>query len=226
MGWHIGVTGIKTHDSEKLLDTTNKYYQKFGLSVVEERIGKKSGKYIQSPRSYSNLKEYDNYNSSLTYAKEIYFTTNFDLYDNLEENNNWLAFLYNPRSASHTLNINSDFSSFLSKELDTDVIEYFVYDVPAQAIIRFHNKGWITDQLSTADLEIYDAEGYFEDYRNKIVDTYPDIVNIIKPYLQKIGFNPVSSEFTPSNKRARRPMYLKGKPEDINNFLLYKQQVF
>lgn len=225
MGMHYGMIGVKTNDSEKLLDETNNYYQQFNLSLVEERIGKRLGKYVNSPRSYLNLQEYDNYNSNLTRGKNIYFTTNFDLFDSTGDNEKWRIFIYNPRLAKYTLNINSAFASFLSEKFPL-AIEYFEYDVTCQVIVRSHENGSTKDRFSTADLEVYDAAGFFEQYMGKQCESYDDVFTIIRTYFKNIGFNFESPELDDLYGKSRRPMYLKGKPEDIKDFLLLKQEVF
>jgi len=214
----------KTSNSEGLLDVVNDYYQSVGLSLVEERIGERSGKYVRSPRSYANLAEYDTFNAA-QYEK-MNLTTNFDFYDRLEENEGLSIFFYHPRLVKYTVNINSALGSYISEKLSTTVIEYYQYDIVCQVILRVHENGWLKDRLSTADLEIYDAEGYFEQYENKKVESYGDIFTIMEPYFQNFRFNPEARELDFTNEKSRRPMYLKGKPEDVESFILQKQQVF
>lgn len=222
MGAKFGFIAIKTIDSEKLLDAVDEYYKGFGLSLVEERIGTRTGKYVQSPRSYVNFAEYDKFNAA-QYEKAN-LTTNFDFYDQLEEPKGWSIFMYYPRLVKYTLNINSGFASFLSKKLSTTVIEYFQFDIVCQVILRSHENGWTKDRFSTGDLEIDEAEGYFEQYMNKKVESYDNIFTITEAYFQSIGYRAGSK--LPDDEKSRRPMYLKGKPDDVENFVLHKQQVF
>ncbi len=217
MGMHIGITAVKSQDDEKILESVNTYYQKqYSLSVVEEKIGNNQSNYTTAPRSYRDLAEYDQ--AQLRESEGKIATTNFDFYSGLLENNKWSCFIFNPRAADKTLNINNELSEFLSKFLQVDVVDYYRYDVPGLMILRHFINGFSEHSFNVVDIEILDAEGYFEQYKDKEFESWSEIGDVFQKYLDKIEFNPEAKELW-ENSEFRRPMYLKGSPIDITNFL-------
>lgn len=227
MGMHFGIIGVKNNDSEQVLVITNDYYNQYGLSIVEEKIGNKNSPYTSAQTVYTNLTEYDKHTDEQLAKFHPAYSTNFDFYENLQENPGWKVFLYNPRLADHTLNINRNLASPLSKNLNSIVIEYLRYDVPCYVSIRTWINGELTDEFMTSDFQIENVYGYFKQFENKQFESYDEVFNLLQPYFSKIGFNPESKDFTPTEQEnKRRPMYLKGKPENIEEFLTNKQLTF
>ena len=154
------------------------------------------------------------------------------------ENPDWCIFEYYTRLAKLALNIDEDLSSFISKNLDVFVFDHWVYTVSGQKIIRSFEKGEIRDRLLTGEEEIEEADGYFEklsDYGTEEQEKVPEDevqewldkkADIIDGFWNYIDFKLPFNELTPSNEKSRRPMYLKGKPEDIVKFLKYKDRTF
>lgn len=227
MGMHFGLIGIKSNDSEKVLVLTDEYYNQSGLSIVEERIGNKNSKYTTAPTSYPSLTEYDRQTDEQLSKFLPAYSTNFDFYENLVENPEWKAFLYNPQLADHTLNINKNLASFLSKNLNSTAIEYLRFDIPCYISIRMWMNGDEVDEFVTSDFQIETVSGYFKQYENRQFESFNEVFDLLQPYFVPIGFNPESKDFAPSEQEnRRRPMYLKGKPESVEDFLTNLQATF
>ena len=234
----FALTGIKSKDYDKVLNITNSYFEKFKLHLVEERIGERKGKFVTSPKSYTDLKDYDKKELEPFLQTDYEFTTNFDFYSSLEENPEWCIFAYYTRLARLTLNIDEDLSSFISKNLDVLVFDHFVYTVSSQEIIRGFERGEIRDMFLTGDGEVEEADGYFEKLRDYTIEEQEKVpedeiqewldkkAGIIDGFWNYINFKLPFNELTPSNEKSRRPMYLKGKPDDIIKFLKYKDSTF
>lgn len=234
----FALTGIKSKDYDKVLDLTNNYFEKFNLRLVEEKIRNRKGKFVTSPKSYTDLKEYDKKEIEPFLQTNNEFTTNFDFYSHLEINPDWCIFVYYTRLAQLALNIDEELSAFISKNLDVVVFDHYVYTVASQEIIRSFERGEIKDKLLTGEGEIEEMEGYFEKLRDYSVEEQERLpedevqewldkkAGIIDGFWNYIGFKLPFNELTPTNEESRRPMYLKGKPEDVIKFLKNKDSTF
>jgi hypothetical protein len=227
----ISITAVKSRDYEAVLEATNVYFEKYNLRLVEERIGNRNGKFATAPKQYASLKDYEEAELKPYLDKKVEFTTNFDFFINLDKNPDWCVFAYPTRLAEYTLNIDEEFAEFISRTLKTKVFDYFNYTVVDQMIVRSFEDGESKDKLFIpgGDSEIGTKEGYFEklegleseDLSEEELDKKADIID---GFWDHIGYNEILLEFYKEN--SRRPMYLKGKPEDIKNFLIKKKDLF
>jgi len=163
---------------------------------------------------------------------ELSFTTNFNYYSDLKDNPDWNVISYYPKLATYTLNIDEDLSSFLSKQLNTLVIDFYEYTVVDQKIIRSFVNGNINDLYFISDSEILEAQGYFEkleeyiDNNDLSAEDLDEIDSVVPMYLSNFGINEFSPDFSLDNMLTRRPMYLKGSPDNILSFLEKKDSEF
>jgi hypothetical protein len=114
----------------------------------------------------------------------------------------------------------------LSKRLNTIVLEYYKYDVPNMIYIRTHVNGELVDVFNTADLYVSRGEGFFKRFEGKEFESMDEVGKIEDSYLKEIGFNPDAEELYSNHEKRRRPIYLKGHPEKIREFLTNKQASF
>ena len=235
MRMETAFTAIKSTNYDKVLELTNSYFEKFGLHLIEERVGDKKGKFTLSPKSYKNLQEYETreIKPMIGAGDKVEFTTNFDFFSNLSINPDWCVFSYPTRLAKFTLSIDSDLTEFLSKELDTTAFDYFNYSVVGQQIIRSFEKGRTEDKLYiSGENEVDDAVGYFEklekfEDKDLLTDKeWDEKQKIISNFSKHIGFKKHTEDTSPNNKKTRRPMYLKGQPKKIVKFLKRKLATF
>lgn len=217
-------TGIKSADYDKVLELANDYFSKHNLHLVEERIGDRSGKFVTSPKRYANLKDYEDSEIKPYLEKNIEFTTNFDFFADLPENQNWCVFSFSTRLAEYTLNIDEELTSFISRNLNTISFDFFEYTVVDQVLIRSFENGNTKDIFfmpGGGDGEIDIKQGYFKKYDSLIKDKESEILN---GFWEHIGYREVMLDYY--NEKSRRPMYLKGRPEDITKFLQSKYDMF
>jgi len=52
-------TYIRSNNSSRILGLIDQYFNDYNLQLVEERIANRKGKYLNSPKTYTNLTEYD-----------------------------------------------------------------------------------------------------------------------------------------------------------------------
>jgi len=225
----ISFTAIKTQDYDTVLDMVNTYFSKHKLYLVEERVGNHSGKYAKSPNHFANLKEYDRIELEPYFDQNYEFTTNFDFFVNLEGNKDWCLLTFNTRLAEFTLNIDEDLTEFISKEMKVKAFDYYEHTVVDLVIYRSFEKGNRVDKFVSIDGIIDDMEGYFEQLKKIESDDMPEKESekkrgIIDGFLQHIGYNNVF--LNSKDQNSRRPMYLKGNPQNIIEFLKRKNSSF
>lgn len=127
MGVHFGVIAIKTDKVEEVLKIADDYYHRFGLSLAEVSVVGINSDSEYTKEKFKDIKEFqEEYRAK---KSNVAISTDFDVYFNLSENKNWVIHQYDRKAAKVTLNIDSELSKVLSKSLQTEVIEYYRYDV-------------------------------------------------------------------------------------------------
>lgn len=194
MGAHFGVIAIKTDKVEEVLKIADDYYHRIGLSLAEVSVGGTNSDSEYTKEKFKDIKEFqEEYRAK---KSNIAISTDFDVYFNLSENKNWVILQYDRKAAKVTLNIDSELSKVLSKSLQTEVIEYYRYDVVNIFEIHKFVQGELVDEFVIDDTqEVKAAEGYFKQLSNK---KYQDISLIQEevefPYLEQNGLNFESEE--------------------------------
>jgi len=123
MGAYFGSIATKTKDSDKVLGTLEKYYQKRCLSLNEVSVGDGETKY--ATERYKDISEFQNLYRPRKEGKHVEYSTEFDFYFNLEKNKDWLVLQYNLKlNPTNSLDIDNDLVRLLSKELSTEVVSY------------------------------------------------------------------------------------------------------
>lgn len=222
-------TAIKSKDSEAVLDVVAKYFKENNLTLVEEKVFGRTGKYVNSPKEYEDLEEYQE-SEIIPYLNSAYsFTTNFDFYSDLKVNSDWCIIFYHTGLANLQLSIDEDLTKMLSKELNTFCVDLYQNTVVGQVIIRSFEKGHAKDLLFILSPdEIAENDGYFsklDKYGDQNWSEEEGGGFKIMDYWDEIGFDLLSKDFGLYAKE-RRPMYLKGAPDVITEFLSKKQRQF
>jgi hypothetical protein len=220
------ITGVKIKNFEAVLDLLDQYFSKFNLKLVEERIGDHESKFTTSPKHYANLNDYEKAEIDPLLNREGLSTTNFDLYSNLGTSPDWCLLAFPSWLAELTLNIDEDLSKFLSRELQTTVFDFFEYTVVNQIITRHFENGELKDKfyLPGSDEDIECKEGYFDKVDLSTTSFLESKEDILGGFWEQIGYKPTPLD--PQSEQSRRPMYLKGNPKDILNFLKTRKAVF
>jgi len=218
MGWRVGILAIKERESNEILDVINEYYNQYNLSLVEERIGDRSGKYAKSKKWYKNLEDYS---ADLPIQRQ-FFTTNFEFNDALQRNK-WKVCYDNLREAQYTLSINSQLTEFISKKLQATTFQYLRFDITGMHYLKSYENGNIEDIFEAGDLEVTETQGFFDKFEKKQYGSEDEILHMVEEYFIKIDFNLEEEEI---DGLTRRPMYLKGHPDDILYFFQNVQVTF
>ncbi len=233
-------TAVRYDDGEKLLDVANEFFKKYDLSLVEERIGNRRGKYARSPKHYKDLEEYYEIQEKQRRGKELSWTTNFLFFGNPSDNSGWKIFLYNePVSPLHGVKTNENFSKHVSSKLNAKCIDYSYYSVVDQLRLRCFRDGKLTDELCFMfDNGVDFASGFFKKFegtKGTIKDSWTnerfegkeaeaieakhkEIWQAQYDFLDKEGFNIEKIQWGYDSETNRRPMYLKGGPSAIQKF--------
>lgn len=225
MGMHFGVTAIQSEDSKKILENAHDYFKNKNLELVEVHIENRETIIQPSPKSYSSLEDYDTHTRSLIQEKNFQFFTNFDYLENLTFNKGWSVFLYNGHLAQEVPNINVSFAEHLSRNLQTTVLEYFQYDVTNQCVVRKHIDGDWRDGFIFGDFQVESTMGFFSEWEGKELEMDELYNDVLNPYFKKEGFEPQAEEILAPKPENRRPLYLKGPFQTIEDYLV-KQQIF
>ena len=209
---------VRCENYDAILDIFQSYYSEKGLELVEERIGSRSGKYATSPKQYSDLAAYTAQERE-TRPENQEFTTDFDLYGNRKGSTDWKIFFYYPYWADLTLNIDKKLAQKISESLNTNVIEYYSHYKPEgdKIVVRGWKNGELVDELSVDQGKILRMTGYFFFHLQKDYE-----VDVILAVVFNYGdSNSLDLEYADFNDDAeiQRPMYLKGKPDLIKNYL-------
>lgn len=221
----FGFIAVKNSTSDEILDVIADYYKNHSLTLIEERIGNKTSNYAHSKKWYRNLQEYE---EDAYPPSRPNFTTNFDLLENLEyASHEWKVLYFYPdypiRSAAVTLaiNVNCELSQLLSERLQTQVLQFSDVDTVDYYRIRLYNTGELIDDLDTSEGKIYSAKGQFEN-----INTGDSMYSQTEKYLREIvGIEDILylDEFSHiTNEEQRRPLYLKGSPENVLRFFQHQ----
>jgi hypothetical protein len=225
MSYTDALMAIQNTPTELILDVLSAYYSKHYLTLVEERVGNMAGKYVNPKVSYRNLEEYQ----LAAYPQEKQdFTTNFDIYDNLDENKQWKIIVFYPdvllqsSKEIRTVYINYELAQLISKNLKTVVLLYENIDVVDSYQIRKYVNGNLIDKLSASEGEIFEKVGYFEE---AVESLKSDIYETVEQYLEMNEFFPEGDDIENlNNEKQRHPLYLKGHPDDIIKFFEYQSK--
>ncbi len=220
MSLGFSITAIKSTDTNAILDTLAEFYAGHGLTLVEERIGSREGKYATSPRSYPDLETY--YEQELKPAS--IFTSNFAVAENLPENVGWTLLEYSPHYAQYTPNYHSKLTRLLSSKLQTVVFEYSELDGVDFYYFRSFDQGEVIDAIDTVESEISLQRGRFMDLRfrdDEDDDIDHDPYEVIRQRIQDLyQFDLEANDMHRDwDMGTRRRFYLKGPANDLRAFL-------
>ena len=216
MGAHFGAIAIKTNKVEEVLKIADEYYHQHGLSLAEVSVGDTESKYtkVRVKDIYEFQHEYRPQKSNARVFVD------FDVYFNLLENKEWIIFIYDRKAAKVTLNIDSELSKLFSKNLQTEVVEYYRYDVVNILEIRKFVEGELKDEFEIEDMqEIKASEGYFKQFSNKKYQDASLIQEGIEfPYLEQNGLNFEAEELEMYIPGQWRRFYLNGPEASLSNY--------
>lgn len=215
MSLEFSLTAVKTTDTNAVLDVLSKFYASYELTLVEERIGNRAGKYANSPRYYTDLK---------TYAKQELkesgeFNSNFAIAENLSENVGWILIEYSPHYAPLTPNIHTELTRLLSSSLDTIAFEYSEIDTNSSYHFKGLYQGELVDAIETSEGEIHLQRGQFVNL--PLCNDDPDLQEPIERKIQECyGFDLNADDmFMEFDMQTRRRFYLKGSSHSIVSYL-------
>ncbi|MGB6838790.1 MAG: hypothetical protein WBD86_02150 [Microgenomates group bacterium] len=220
MGAFIGYTAIK-HNKKATLDAIDRYYKTLNLGLVEEGIAGRQGKYIKYPDQTKSLEEFYQAESRAREklaSKGKVISTNFVLFSNLKENKGWQIMLLNPRFGMFP---DPELAEYVSRELNTAVINYYYYSVPNTITIDKFINGNRKDafHFDGIDFEVEFTMGEFGKHKGIAFDSMDEVSNIKVEYLKSQGLNFEAAELNELNPETCYPMYLSGNPDDIKNYL-------
>ena len=217
MGAHFGAIAIKTDKIDEVLKITDEYYHQHGLSLAEVSIGNIESKYTKV--KVKDIIEFQQEYRPKKRNADMF--VDFDIYFNLQENKDWVVFEYDLKAGKNALNIDNGLSRLLSKNLFTEVVEYYKYDVVNALEMRKIVDGEIVDEFSIDDLEeVKEAQGYFEKFKNeKYIDTSKMQEEVEFPYLEKNGLSFKAEELELYNVKSWRRFYLIEAEENLNKYL-------
>jgi len=217
MSANFGVVAIKTDKIDEVLEVADEYYHQYGLSLAEVSVGNTESKYTKV-----RVKDINEFQQEYRPKKrDTDMFVDFDIYFNLQENRDWVVFEYDLKAGRNPLNIDTGLSRLLSKNLFTEVVEYYRYDVVNALEMRKIVDGEIVDEFSIDDLqEVKEAKGYFEKFKNKkYIDTSKMQEEVEFPYLEKNGLSFEAEELELYNVKYWRRFYLDGSEESIRKYL-------
>lgn len=227
MGLHVGYIAIKDKPAEEILEILDEFYRGFNLSLVEEKIGNRQSRFTTSAQQYENLQKYEEVRSKKFQESEKdsgeTLTTEFDFFEKPLPNSDWCLIEYPQRYAKHALDADVRLVVFLSKRLNIPIITYARDDTMTFVGTSIWENGESKDAFETYDSDIVEGSGYFEQFKGKKVEDYEEIFKIVDPYFEKMGLNLKDEAIPWSNDISRRPMYLKGSPENIIKFLIEEE---
>ena len=217
MGAHFGAIAIKTDKVEEVLKIADGYYHQHGLSLAEVSVGDTNSEYTKE--KFKDIKVFQEEYRAQKSTVEIF--VDFDVYFNLSTNKDWVILQYDRKVAKVTLGIDSELSRLLSKGLQTEVVEYYRYEVVNVLEIRKFNNGELEDDFEVDEMqEVKAAGGYFKQFNNKKYQNVSSMQDEVEfPYLEQQKLNFESEELEMYSPGQWRRFYLDGSEENIKRYV-------
>lgn len=228
MGRHYGLTAIKNSPPEEILGVTDKFYKEKNIELKEIGYGQTSSPYLDG-KVYKDIEEMKDDGDLPLYKKRGKKSKTITFYQNLEKNKDWTFFvydltkerksLYDREIGLKALRPDSSFSSFLSKDLKTIVVDYLIEDYDGSLILRLYENGKITDSLEVNNLDVTVAKGKFKDLKSDFDDLDALLEKNLIPYLDELSFYPEAEEVLDYTEPGKwRLFYLDGEENTLLSY--------
>lgn len=192
----------------------------YAVTLVQEDI-----KGIEDVFNIKSKKKYENINEFLTKREDTFntqepvlFSTDFEIYKNLPGLKEYTLFNFFPFFGKFNLGINTGFSTFLSKNFNTEV-----YDVIGSkgiwAVVKHKGENNV-DALYYMDENNVQGIGKFSNLAGKTIKQIK-IMGIISNYFinEKIDLEFLATINAAEHTEYVLPFYLKGKPQILLDYL-------